>query len=417
MKRKLWLLLHRYLGVSAGLVLAVVGVSGALLSFEVEVIDFVNRDVAHVEARPFSTVLLPSDLYGRTSQNFPDRHIQALTLFHEETSSVVVNLSDPNGGRRGEDWYLNPYAAQPLSPISGVSVMHFIEDIHRRLVAGETGKAVVGASVLILVFLTLSGLYLRLPSLFKRKRNGHREQSRSARHQGWRKWLLVKRGLTGRAFWWNLHAVAGTWVFVLYLSASLTGLFFAYEWYRGGVMALAGVEPLKRGASVKPPTGEDKDAHNAAVASGLSSGWHHFVALAGDYSEVTIRIPREASGSQSDFRYSYFGTQREHDRARNRIDIDISGSHVRTHTLYADKTLGEKFVWSMLPLHTGGFYGLPGKVLFFVASLLMPLFTFSGIWLYSQRRAQKKAQGKTSRRKAARRHSDSESKNKGPLAS
>lgn len=401
MKRKLWLLLHRYLGISAGLILAVVGVTGALLSFEDEILSVMNRDIAQVSPRPFAEPLLPDVLYRKASERFPERRVQGMTLFDRRDASVKVNLSDPNGGRRGEDWYLNPFTAEALGPVGGVSAMHFIEDIHRRLLAGEAGKAVVGASALILIFMALSGIYLRLPTLLntllktrlKKKRQTSSGSGRENKqnkdnlsiYAGWRqglsKLLLFKRGLKGRAFWWHLHAVAGTWVILFYLSASLTGLYFSYDWYRAGVLALAGVEQPKR----RPPMrgeGENKAVDIDASADALARSWQVFGEHVQRFTQVSMRLPK----SEENYQFSYLNETSDHERAQNRMEIRYADAQVLKHDRYDDKRVGEKLVVSLLPLHTGSFYGLTGKIIFFISSVMMPLFTFSGIWLYLQRR-------------------------------
>jgi sulfite reductase (NADPH) flavoprotein alpha-component len=412
MKRKIWLLLHRYLGISAGLVLAVVGVTGALLSFEDEILGIINRDVVQVEQRPFAAPLQPDILYRKTAENFPDRRVQGFTFFDVPEASVKVNLSDPNGGRRGEDWYIDPFTAQVLGSVQGVSAMHFIEDIHRRLLAGETGKALVGASALILIFMALSGIYLRLPTLIKKKvkkkrrpirdtadhalkvgQNAAEPSVREARKSGdsvgfyqrWRERLLrllfFKRGLKGTAFWWHLHAVAGTWVILFYLSASLTGLYFSYDWYRAGILKLAGVEQPKRRAPMKG-AGDEKIIDIDVSASALAKSWRVFGEHVQSYTQVSIRLPK----GEENYQFSYLDADSGHERASNRMEIRYADAQIIKHDLYSDKLVGEKLVASMLPLHTGSFYGVTGKIIFFTSSLMMPLFTFSGIWLYLQRR-------------------------------
>ncbi len=96
----------------------------------------------------------------------------------------------------------------------------------------QVGKQLVGASTLLCVMLALSGLYLRWPR----------------RITNWRSWLTFDPALKGRSFLWHLHAVIGTWVLVVFLLMSLTGLYWSYDWYRNGLYAMAGVErPAPRG--------------------------------------------------------------------------------------------------------------------------------------------------------------------------
>jgi sulfite reductase (NADPH) flavoprotein alpha-component len=46
---------------------------------------------------------------------------------------------------------------------------------------------------------------------------------------------------------------------------------------------------------------------------------------------------------------------------------------------------------SIFPLHSGSFFGTPGVLAFFLASLAMPVFTITGWMLYLDRRSRKLA--------------------------
>jgi sulfite reductase (NADPH) flavoprotein alpha-component len=46
----------------------------------------------------------------------------------------------------------------------------------------------------------------------------------------------------------------------------------------------------------------------------------------------------------------------------------------------------QKLMGSILPLHTGEYFGVVGQTLMFLASLMMPLFTVTGLILYIKRR-------------------------------
>ncbi len=56
------------------------------------------------------------------------------------------------------------------------------------------------------------------------------------------------------------------------------------------------------------------------------------------------------------------------------------------HERYDSKRVGEKIMSSVLALHSGSRFGLPGKLLFMLASLAMPGFAITGWIMYLQRR-------------------------------
>jgi uncharacterized iron-regulated membrane protein len=55
--------------------------------------------------------------------------------------------------------------------------------------------------------------------------------------------------------------------------------------------------------------------------------------------------------------------------------------------IYADKTTGEQILASVLDIHRGSPFGWPGKLLFMVATALMPLFAVTGVMLHLSRQA------------------------------
>ena len=52
--------------------------------------------------------------------------------------------------------------------------------------------------------------------------------------------------------------------------------------------------------------------------------------------------------------------------------------------------MNEQLIRSMLPLHTGEYFGIIGQVGMFLASALMALFTITGFMLYINRHKKKK---------------------------
>ncbi|MBJ7408584.1 MAG: PepSY domain-containing protein, partial [Bradyrhizobium sp.] len=74
-----------------------------------------------------------------------------------------------------------------------------------------------------------------------------------------------------------------------------------------------------------------------------------------------------------------------------RIDA-VTGQKVSAER-YADKTFGEKIIAAIYDIHRGAILGWPGKLVFMIAAILMPLFSVTGILLYlSRRRLRRPAQ-------------------------
>lgn len=362
MMRNFWFQLHWLLGITAGTVLALVGVTGGLLSFEHEILHLINRDVMNVTPRE-APRLTPDALLARAKTAVPERPVMAVSLAGEPDHAATVTFAPSNpAARGGEQVFFDPYTGEMLGKARGREFFSTVMGLHRWLLTGEVGKQIVGASTVALLVLCFSGLYLRWPR----------------RVTDLRRWFTFRWSLTGRAFLWNLHSVIGTWVLPLYILASITGLYWSYDWYRSGLFKLAGVEPPAR---MGAPGREPVKGPLPEVA--LDTAWRAFNDTVPAYSTVRLQLPRRAGEPIS---LNYMDPNPPHERAFNQMRINPNDGTVLEHKRYADKPLNEKLMGSMLPLHSGSFFGTPVLVAMMLASLAMPLFAITGWMLYLDRR-------------------------------
>ncbi|EPF6521768.1 PepSY domain-containing protein [Acinetobacter baumannii] len=373
MFKKFLFQIHWFLGISAGLILSIMGVTGAIYSYDQQILKWVNTDSYVVQAQS-SPKLTPAQLYQHFTTIQPEIKINSITIAKDPTASSVVNI-EKEGERRGYNMMVNPYTAQVLPEVQGRKLLLLIQQIHRNLTAGEFGKQITGACALMLIYFVLSGLYLRWPK----------------KHSA-RQWLAVKPKLKGRNFIWDLHAVVGTWVIVFYLLFACTGLYWSYDWWRSGMFKVLGVEQLKmqgHGGS-----GRNKDQlpkiqlDNAQLITALNQTWSGFNNQIGrDYSTLTVNLPKKDDGK---IELSFVDATPQHERARNQAVYNYKTANIEKMELYEDKKLNQKIMSSMLPVHRGSFFGPVYQFVAMLASLAMPLFFVTGWMLYLKRRKQKK---------------------------
>lgn len=364
---RLWITkLHWLLGISLGVVLAVMGVTGASLSFESEVMHWLNRDVREVPA--IGHRLTATELMESVRERKPEPAILGLRLFSEPHRAAQVGFV---GGRRGEWQWVNPYTGDLLGEGErGHGFFSFMEDTHRRLLAGDTGKAITGAAAIALIFFCLSGLYLRWPKLAN----------------SWRIWWRFDYRKSGRGFWREMHVIFGTWLLLFYLLAALTGLFWSYEWYRDALYQISGTEKPQRAAN----TAKDKMEPSYLVStSQLTQAMEHFARETeqSEWQNLLIRFPDNSANAQWEFRY--LPASAEHPSASNTLVLSPELQRQK-HERYNDLTSGQQLLRSVLVLHTGRYFGYVGVVLMMLASIAMPVFAISGWWLYLDRRKKEK---------------------------
>ena len=360
--REVWFQLHWFVGITAGTLLAVIGLTGAILAFEDEILESINPGVFAVPVQEGSR-LEPEQILRAARQAHPGERVASLTFEARPGSTVGVRFAPPRGERRGLEIHVHPYDGSVLPAVRGAGFFQFVDSLHRWLLLPRApGRIVLGILALCLVGLALSGLYLRWP-----------------RKKDWRSWLTFNTSLRGRSFLWALHAIAGTWALVAYLVVAGTGLYWSFDIVRGTLQDWAGA-----------PSAQPREARSAATTRGdasLAPAWRTFVSTAPDWSSATIRLPERGGGG---YQLTWLAQDAPHDRARNRMTLGDDGT-VRQDERHADKDAGQRALTTIRPLHTGTYFGLPGRVVMMLASLALPGFAITGWMLYLGRRRQKRA--------------------------
>lgn len=401
MFKKILFQIHWFLGISAGLILSIMGVTGAIYSYEQPIQKWLNPESYTVQVKQ-KNKLTPAQIFQHFQHTDPTIKINSITINLDPTASSSINIVK-EGARKGYNMMINPYSAAVLPEIKGREFFQFIQQLHRNLTVGEVGKQITGASALMLIYFVLSGLYLRWPKKHSVKQ-----------------WLFVKPKLKGRNFLWDLHAIVGTWVIIFYLLLAFTGLYWSYDWWRNGMFKVMGVErpqpemqanAQNKGAENKqsqlPEINQNKPATTAQtehaqkgegrgskglkpeqVSYALNQTWTGFNAQVGrEYSSITFNIPKKANGEME---VSFVDSIPQHERARNKATYDYQASQIKKLELYEDQKLNQKIMNSMLPVHRGSFFGPVYQFAAMLAALIMPLFFITGWMLYLKRRKQKR---------------------------
>ena len=79
MLKKTFFQLHWFFGITAGLILSLMGVTGAIYSYEQQILKAINQDSYTVVAEQ-KPKLSPAQLYQHFSQTDPEMKINSITL-------------------------------------------------------------------------------------------------------------------------------------------------------------------------------------------------------------------------------------------------------------------------------------------------------------------------------------------------
>lgn len=363
--------LHWFLGITAGVVLAVMGVTGAIISFEDELLVALNPGVASVGPGR-GPLLAPPDLAARVLAQHPGARVSRIVANSNPGMAAQISYTLPDSKKRRVE-FADPVDGRLLGEGKGHDFFEFVTRLHRWLALPDgsngIGRQITGFAAVSLIYFALSGLYLRWPR----------------QPLDWRAWLVLDWRKTGRNLYRALHATIGGWVLIFYLISGLTGLWWSYGWYRDGAQALL-VGTVSKG-EVHGKGGSKGKAGKDAVPD-LSLAWSAFTARTAParYEHVTLIV---RDGAVVQFRAKLEGGR--HDRVSDEVSIDGRTGSVPSFIPYAKRSMGQDIVTSIFEIHRGAYFGIVGRIGFLIASLTMPLFTITGFLLYFARRRAKRA--------------------------
>lgn len=224
--RTLWFNIHLWIGVGLGLIMIVLGLSGATLVWSDPIVDWLNASRFTVSDAPAS--LPPSAYVQSAAAAFgPGLTVMSVRLPEESGKPVVVmarGAVPKNGGRPPllSAW-LDPATAEVKytgSPLPAFfTLMH---NLHGSLMIPGIGRQVVGWMGVALSISALSGIYLWWP-----------RNNRFLRALKWRRAPMLSS---------NLHHSVGFWLSLPLAIIAITGIYLGFP--QTGRAALSSVAPM-----------------------------------------------------------------------------------------------------------------------------------------------------------------------------
>lgn len=362
--RACWLWLHKWLGLTAGMVLVLMGLSGSVSVFTREIDALLNP-----------ALFTPSGVAGTVSaaqvwqaaeaaSTLPVRSLQP----PDEVWPVwVVRQSEGPGRGAWLETMIDPGSGEILgSRQAGTSFAALVYRFHHDLLLGDFGgRQVVGYSGLVLLISLMTGLYLWWP------RPGRLWRSVSIRRSAPRRRLLL-----------DIHNVAAMWPLLPLLVVAMTGVTLSYpqttRW-------LLGVEGGARPGMMGAPARDD-----GALAVGPDQALAAALAAQPNYRVTQMMVPM--AGGNPVWRLQL--RHRDADpavRARGSLTIDANNGAVRQVSLAADMGWAARYLGEQKWLHGGATFGLAGRIVMSLAGLAPLVLFVTGFLVWRHKRASRRA--------------------------
>ncbi|ASZ09678.1 PepSY domain-containing protein [Chitinophaga pendula] len=349
--------LHLWLGLTSGLVVFIVALTGSILAFEEELDLLFNRHLLVVDTiSPHRKSL--DELQGIATRQVAGAPIQRVQIFHDADRSILFLTGDKQEGRTVIA--LNPYTGQVLGVFDYEKrFFTIVLKLHRYLLMGETGKVITGINCLIFLIMLISGLVIWWPRV------------KAAVKQRFRiKWNGAPKRLN-----WDIHAVGGFYALIFLLAIAFTGLVWSFSWVNKMVFLLADGKPQKKEEF------KSRKVAGAVQQTGLLE--HVFTNITRQYpfqGDVQITLPAKKEGAVN------ASIERRDIRLDNIVSnmyFDRYSGQVLKVKPYESESRGMKIRRLFYPVHTGSAYGWPTKLLAMLVALFAASLPVTGtiIWL------------------------------------
>lgn len=380
--------LHLWLGLFSGIVVFIVSITGCFYAFQQEIKDAMEP-WRFVEARDQAFVP-PSRLLDTANTHMPGIQPTGITYSNKEGAAAVGYHHFEGGKETFSVIFMDPYTGEILKKMQTLGngefdFFRFIIDGHRALwLPYHIGRPIVGVATLIFIVMLISGLIMWWPKKWNKTT--------------YKKSFNIKWKGSFKRVNYDLHNVLGFYTLVLAFILGVTGLVWSFQWFSDSLYYVtSGGETLPGHHHPHSDLSKKGFVDNDNI-SPLDRAWYQVIAqepnAQGFYMNPPPQDPEDAieiiayqdHGSWYNRNEYYFD---QYTLERFRVQGDV----------YEDANFADQLVMLNYDIHVGAVWGLPGKILAFLVSLVTASLPVTGflVW-WNKKKKGKKANKKTNKK-------------------
>lgn len=355
--------LHLATGLTVGLVIAFLAITGSIMTFQAQIIARAERH-SLILSPAQGLCVAPSTLL-KNAADFQHAAPTSLTLFSDVHQPAEVAF-----GAAGVV-LMNSCSGQIIGPAAN-KLRNFFQatrDLHRWValngVRHETLRHIKNAAVLAFLFLIFSGLVIWFPRKFT--------------WQHLRPAVFFRGQLKGRAREWNWHNVFGFWMALPLAAIALSGLIMAYPWANALLYRAAGSTPPPERTELEPrrskPLGADQfPALDLAIqkAAAQDNNWK----------SLSMRLP---AAKDPNVTFAVDAGDGSRPQLRGQLVIARKDGRVVRWEPFSANPRGRQWRLYARFLHTGEMFGIVGRFIALLAMLSALMLVWTGFSLALRR--------------------------------
>lgn len=361
--RGFWRKLHLWLGLTAGTLLVVIGLTGSALVFYRHLEEQIYADTLLVETQG-SRISIDEALAAAVAR-YPEKTVLGvLAPRHDRATYLAYRYYTPEGAAEPIFTYVSvhPHTGEVLGERQwGKTVMTFLYSLHYTLTMGATGALVVGFIGLVFLVSLFSGLYLWWPKGGK-----------------WKQALWFKRNANAHRRNFDIHRVFGFYPLILLVVIAFSGVYMIFPQQVRSV--------VERVSPLFPDI--EHESHIDAPEGAVALSYAEVMDIARSVFP-TAELSRFDRPHDVDHPYVvtfHAEGQPSPNNGYNQVFIHPYTAEIMGIKRWDEASGGDVFLAWQFPLHNGEVFGLVGRILVFFSGFLPLVLYVTGLRMWLKRR-------------------------------
>ncbi len=379
--RKLFNDIHLWLGLSSGLIVIAICLSGTVYVFNTELTE---KAAPHLyKVKPIAgKERIPVDSLLEKVKAASGGTIVAVTIPADLKRTYQFNIKKKGDETRGGIAYMvNPYTGDIVGNskekngtkefMSTMFSLHrwlLLDKVEKPIIKGlpnkELGSMITGWATIVFTLGCITGLIIWFPQKIR----------------NWKQGLSVKWGAGWKRINHDLHNSLAFYALFFLLLMGLTGPQWSFEWYRNGLQKTLGTYKPKEAPKEKTPKSvlpeNQAEPTTLSIANYIKEA-DKVLTYNGNYT-ITLPVDSTAVTLISKTKLGFFAPA-----AGDKLTMDQYNGKVLKTEIFKKKPFNERVAGSIKAIHVGNVYGTFTKIIYFIACLIATSLPITGtmIWL------------------------------------
>lgn len=368
--------LHLWFGLSIGIIVFIVSGTGTMYVFKDKIQGILRKESMYVKQesiteKPLSIDVLRKKVSRETNEKYPISSVE-IPLDKNKSYEFLYYEKDKKAWNYFDEVKINKlvYINQYTGEILGIynekyDLFPILKAIHwSLLLKSDWGKYVVGIPVVLFIIMLITGIILWWPKKSKKGRF-------------WFNWKNVK---TWKRKNYDLHNILGFYASFIALLLSLSGIYFAYPWVKNAFnVALSGSLELPKEKEIKSP--DSLLVKNTSVFDLTAQETRKLYAGSSSF-KIPLNGKNKKGKELKNIPVTVYGEDGKF-AVRNQIVFDKYSGKLLSNKPHQELNNAEKYANANYDIHTGSYFGLAGKIIWFIAGLICTSLPVTGflVWL------------------------------------